>query len=138
MGTLRNRIIELAFAGDEVAQSCMVDAVPDELPDRVTIRFRNVEIRAIAAWLRSLVPEISDRRIARLLEAAGDALASRRGLAMLPAGASLTRDEMIILRHRLEPLLGTDRPWPRQRMLRNILAEGVGNTPPISIARDAA
>ncbi len=130
-------MVELARAGDDEAWAFMLDAMPATLPGRVAVRFRNSEILAIAAWLRTRVPDISDRKIASLLEAAGDAIASRRGLPMLAQGSMLTRGELTVLRNRLEPLVGADRSWPRQRMLRNILAEGVGNSTPLSIARAA-
>lgn len=137
MNTLRGRLVERARAGDNEAWGCLLDALPATLPARVADRFRDAEIRAIAAWLRDI--GLSNWRISRLLESAGDAILTRRGLPTLPQISTiLDREEQIVLRHRLEPLLGTERSWPRERRMRTILAEGSGNSTPVETARDAA
>jgi hypothetical protein len=135
---LRARLVELAYAGDEDARACLLEALPATLPPRVAVHFRDREIRAVALWLRTRAPTISDRQLARLLELTGDRLTAGRAMPKQALLAHLTMDDCIVLWRRLEPIATHDRRWPRERMLRNILAEKVGNNTPVEAARAAA
>lgn len=118
---MRKDILERLRQGDPTAIDDLGMVLPSTLAPRSVIAIRDREIRALAVWLRSLSPTLSNRRIASIIAAAGDSAVARRRISDRPPFTGFDSAERTELEKRVARIVWLVEKWPGRATIRAVL-----------------